>query len=99
QGGGDLDLHLVAENGRLFGPDDCHFASSPTAFGAELHDDAEAPPGGEEIVMEAPAPGTYRLYVEYYDDAGRGAANASVAVIFDDASQPAFEDHGHARVG
>lgn len=98
QGGGDLDLHLVAEGGDLFGAGDCYFEDPAPDFGAagvaaddpELRADVEAPPGGEEIVVEVPASGVYGLYVQYFDDLGAGAAQANVEVIFDDASQPAF---------
>jgi hypothetical protein len=90
QGGGDLDLHLVADGGDLFGAEDCYFDNPMPAFGAELRNDVESPPGGEEIVFEVPGPGIYRLYVQYFDDLGLGAADATVEVIFDDASQPAF---------
>ena len=48
------------------------------------------PPGGEEIVFETPAPGTYELWAYYFDDRGLGAATANVRVIFDDASSPAY---------
>jgi hypothetical protein len=98
QGGGDLDLHFVGEGGALFGPDDCHFDNPRPDFGApmvaeddpELRGDVDAPPGGEEIVLEAPAPGIYALYVQVFDDLGNGASTAAVEVVFDDGSQPVF---------
>lgn len=88
-GGGDLDLHFVSAAGTLFSADDCHFDVADCGF-AEHRNDFEAPPGGEEVVMETAAPGRYAVYVHYFDDAGMGAAEADVAVVFDDASQPVY---------
>jgi hypothetical protein len=97
QGGGDLDLHLVTEAGALFGAEDCFFDNPMPDLGVagtiddpQLRSDVEAPPGGEEIVLEVPAPGLYRLYVHYFEEGGLGPADATVDVIFDDSSQPAF---------
>ena len=74
--------------GALFSPDDCHFDVPDCGF-AEHRSDVEAPPGGEEVVMEVGAPGRFGVFVHYFDDAGQGAAEAEVIVVFDDASQPA----------
>jgi hypothetical protein len=85
QGGGDVDLLLIHPSGDVLS-----FENPRPAWGAELRNDEEAAPGGEEIVFESPAAGTYELWAYYFDDGGLGAASANVEVIFDDASTAVF---------
>ncbi|MBN2361497.1 MAG: choice-of-anchor D domain-containing protein [Deltaproteobacteria bacterium] len=100
QSGGDVDLHLVASGGDLFGSGDCYFENPRPDFGIagdvgddpELLGDAQRAPGSEEVVLVAPAAGRYRLYAHYYDDDGAGAAVVTARVVFNDASFPALQE-------
>lgn len=95
--GGDLDLHLLQAGGQLFGDGACYYEAPNPSWGdpnrrdddPELVEDAEAAPGYEEIRLAAPADGTYEVYVHYFDEGGAGAAEATVSIVFDDASAPA----------
>ena len=98
--GGDVDLHLVDENGTLFGPQDCYFLNRMPDFGVLndntddplLRDDATGAPGTEELVFVLPSDGTYQLYLHYFDDYMLGPAPVDVEVVFNDGSASAFSE-------
>lgn len=86
--GTDLDLHLVRNGGAPFTmPDDCYYANLTPDWGQsgvavddcrfELDDlDGFGP---EVVAIDAPAAGTYDVYVHYYD--GTPLTAASVEVV------------------
>jgi hypothetical protein len=95
-GGGDLDLHLVEAGSAPFSARDCYFDNRIVAAGsaasaaddAVLLDDATSAPGTESAVIEAPAPGTWEVWVHVFDDGGLGAADATVDIVRDDDATP-----------
>jgi hypothetical protein len=97
--GGDVDLHLVPLDEGLFTPSDCYYANTVARLGDPfsqsddpmLADDSTVAPGRESIGIVEPAPGVYQLYVQYFDDRGGQATDATVRVTFDDATSPANE--------
>jgi hypothetical protein len=67
----DLDLYVTDPTGESL-----YFANTPTRAGAYLDRDtrcaqAVAAPSVEHAVFAAPAPGRYRIGVDYLDDCGR----------------------------
>ncbi len=98
--GADVDLHLVRNASELFTPLGCSFASPSPDWGVSgegdddplLLADSVVAPGHEEILLVAPVPGSYRLYVHYYDDAGTGPATVALRVVINDASYPALQE-------
>ncbi len=75
--GCDVDLHLVAPGGQFFSCDtDCHFRSREPDWGVEgdWHDDPFLDVdniegfGPENINLESPQPGVYRVIVHYWRD-------------------------------
>ncbi|MEW5847689.1 MAG: hypothetical protein AB2A00_02705 [Myxococcota bacterium] len=98
ESGGDVDIHLLAPGGTLFGSGDCHFADPRPEWGNELSDDnptlihdTESAPGLEEIAVVEPAPGTYALYAHYFDAYDQGAAMVSARIIIDERSEVALQ--------
>lgn len=97
--GGDVDLHLVPAGEALFSERDCFFEQPRPDLGVmgaseddpELLEDATLAPGVEEIVVVAPAPGTYRVYAHYFDEAGAGPAEVRARITLDDGSFPALD--------
>lgn len=98
--GGDVDLHFAPTGDDLFGSTDTHFGNPRPDLGVaadpvddpELLTDAESAPGAENIIYVAPAPGTYRIYVHYYDEGGAGAALTRLTLTLNDASFPVLDD-------
>jgi hypothetical protein len=98
--GGDVDLHLVPTGAMLFSSQDTYFERPSADLGMprdesddpQLLNDSTTSPGAEDIVIAAPAPGTYRVYAHYFDDAGAGSAQITARVLFDDSGVPAYQD-------
>ncbi|MDP2344327.1 MAG: choice-of-anchor D domain-containing protein [Deltaproteobacteria bacterium] len=95
EGAADVDLHLIERGGTLFGARDCSFVARAVDFGAVtvvdddcvLVDDAAAN-GPEQVVIVAPAAGTYEVWAQLFDDGGALSIDATVKVIIDDAADP-----------
>ncbi len=60
----DLDLHVLAPGGEIFGPLDCWWGN-PDAFGCEHSGDDLAGYGPEWVRLADPDPGTYRVIVRF----------------------------------
>lgn len=97
--GGDVDLHLAPSASMIFSTRDCSFENRSPDLGVagdsrddpRLVSDATAAGSSEEIVLAAPAAGTYRVWAHYYDDGGAGPAEVTARITFDDSGTPAAE--------
>lgn len=97
--GGDVDLHLAPAGAALFSSSDTSFENPSPDLGISgdasddprLSLDATGAPGAEEIVVAAPAPGSYRIYAHYFDDLGQGEAEVTARIVADDSATPVFE--------
>lgn len=85
----DVDLHLLAPNGRMWSCDDCFFQNPQPEWGDPNQfednpfldlDDVDGF-GPENINLETPQPGTYRVLVHYYDDHDGDVPNATIEVL------------------
>ncbi len=95
QGDVDVDLHVVATGGALFGAFDCGFADRDVDFGGAgpdddcvLLDDAAAGPGPEQAVFVDPA-GSFEVWAHVFsvgDDAA--PVDVSLRLVLDDAANP-----------
>jgi hypothetical protein len=73
----DVDVHLVRSNGMPFtSPDDCYYGNLTPDWGT-VGSTADDPRfvlddtngfGPEELVLDAPADGTYRVYAHFFSD-------------------------------
>ena len=86
----DVDLHLLGPGGQMWTcAGDCYFSNGQPEWGdpAEFRDnpfldvDDVDGFGPENINLEAPAPGTYRVLVHYWDSHGGRAPDATVEVL------------------
>lgn len=80
----DIDFHMLPPGGALgdlWTSTDCCYHYKNTSWGGYLDVDNTHGYGPEHIsVPAATMPGTYRLFVHYYDDAGGGVTQAFVDV-------------------
>ncbi len=79
----DVDLHLVPIEGVDGLRDDCFFANMISTWGATLDVDDTDGYGPEHITARTLPPGTYLLYVHYYETHGQTSptvVNVSVSV-------------------
>ncbi len=86
----DVDLHLLGPNGQLWTCEgDCYF-SNPQPNWGDPNDFVDDPFldvddvdgfGPENINLETPAPGTYRVVVQYWDDHGGDVPESVVEVL------------------
>ena len=86
----DVDLHLLAPNGQMWTCEgDCYFSNGqpnwgdPNAFVDDPFldlDDVDGH-GPENINLEAPVPGTYRVLVHYWSDHGGDDPRATLEVL------------------
>ena len=80
----DVDFHLLPPGAHiddLWTGYDCFFNNQRTEWGGELDVDDVDGWGPEHITVEnVSIPGTYRLFVHYYDDDGQGGSDAFVSV-------------------
>ncbi|MEW5854139.1 MAG: choice-of-anchor D domain-containing protein [Myxococcota bacterium] len=98
--GGDVDLHLVAPGGTLFGPLDCSFENPNPELGDTASDeddpllqvDSQGAPGHEEITLVTPVAGTYGIYAHYFEDVGVGPATVTARVVFNDSGIFALQE-------
>ena len=83
----DVDLHVVAPEGKLFDcKTDCYYANPTPDWGTQgdLADDPfldmnNVDGYGPEVAnIDAPAPGTYTVAAHYYSDTGNGDAGSGV---------------------
>ncbi|MCB9524102.1 MAG: choice-of-anchor D domain-containing protein [Myxococcales bacterium] len=86
----DVDLHLIGPNGQIWTCDgDCYFSNPNPNWGDpnEFRDDPFLDVddvdgfGPENINLEAPAPGTYRVVVQYWADHGGDDPDAVVEIL------------------
>ena len=84
----DVDFHLLPPGAHiddLWTGADCFFNNQRTEWGGELDVDDVDGWGPEHITVESVSiPGTYRLFVHYYDDDGQGGSDAFVSVSVKD---------------
>ncbi len=89
----DVDLHLLQPGGSFFDCSDCYFSNPSPDWGAQGdtiddpfldYDDVDGF-GPENINLQEPAPGTYRVLIHYYSDSGEWGGstdtNATVRVF------------------
>lgn len=86
----DLDLHLIANEGELYStPDDCTWCDTHPDWGVTFDTDDDGSYdldaihgfGPENINVDAPADGRYRIVVHYFDDHGDKSVVATVKVF------------------
>ncbi len=86
----DVDLHLIGPNGQMWTCDgDCYFSNGNPNWGDpnDFRDDPFLDVddvdgfGPENINLEAPSPGTYRVLVHYWDDHEGFEPTATVEVL------------------
>jgi len=90
----DVDFHLLPPNSTindLWTSKDCFFFNKSTSWGGELDVDDIDGYGPEHITIPGfSTSGTYRLFVNYYDDHDAGASDASVTVSVKDGTMQHF---------
>lgn len=96
----DLDLYVTDPAGESL-----YFGNNPTRAGARLHGDARCADAAgtttgavEQAVLSQPAPGRYRVGVDYLDDCGSGSDAVPFAVaVLQDADRRDAAGEAHPR--
>lgn len=84
--GTDVDTHLVMPGGTYFTcPDDCYYGNPSPDWGVQGdflddpfldYDDTDGY-GPENVNLQEPAPGVYRVWIHYFSDDGLGVSSSS----------------------
>ncbi|MCD6531332.1 hypothetical protein J7K99_02680 [bacterium] len=94
----DVDLHLVAPDGRVWTDEDCYYGnmnpnwgdSSYTLDDPMLDIDNTYGYGPETIVLPEPKDGLYTFVIHYWGDHGGGDAPTTVVVTLNESTQRTF---------